>query len=305
MRWNVASPADPGVRVIRPLLDVRRDELRAYLRFHGIEFREDASNTDLRIPRNAVRHELLPQFRAFAGVGLDEAILRAAEITGAEAAYVAEVARLWRHDAASVEFGTLPVAVQRVVLREQLIDSGVPPTFELIERLRAQPGRRHGVPGAREVRRKDGGIEIGGGERSGAVAGGGDLVEVEVSFDAPSGSRQLGPGVELQWRVVSVRAGKVPTAPGFECFDLARIGVGSRLRHWRAGDRMHPLGAPGSAKLQDVLTNRKVPAATRRQLWLATTSEGEVFWVEGLPPADRFKVIGTTRACLLLRCRRS
>src|SRR4029450_7845802 len=45
-------------RVIRPLLDISRAELRGYAAEHGIDFRDDASNADVRIPRNRVRLEL-------------------------------------------------------------------------------------------------------------------------------------------------------------------------------------------------------------------------------------------------------
>ncbi len=47
-------------RVVRPLLDVGRDELRTYLAALGQPFRDDESNRDLSIPRNRIRHELLP-----------------------------------------------------------------------------------------------------------------------------------------------------------------------------------------------------------------------------------------------------
>jgi tRNA(Ile)-lysidine synthase len=47
-------------KAIRPLLEIGRDELRAYLFALGQPFCEDESNRDLTIPRNRVRHELLP-----------------------------------------------------------------------------------------------------------------------------------------------------------------------------------------------------------------------------------------------------
>ena len=47
-------------RAVRPVLDCGRDELRTYLAAIGQSFREDESNRDLSIPRNRVRHELLP-----------------------------------------------------------------------------------------------------------------------------------------------------------------------------------------------------------------------------------------------------
>lgn len=50
--------------VARPLLPVARASLRAWLRALGTPWREDESNADARIPRNWVRHRLLPAWRA-------------------------------------------------------------------------------------------------------------------------------------------------------------------------------------------------------------------------------------------------
>jgi tRNA(Ile)-lysidine synthase len=50
--------------VVRPLLTVDRAALRSWLRELGTPWREDESNADARIPRNWVRHHLLPRWRA-------------------------------------------------------------------------------------------------------------------------------------------------------------------------------------------------------------------------------------------------
>ena len=49
-----------GVRFVRPLLGCRDAELKAYLEKFGVSWREDASNGDISIERNRVRHELIP-----------------------------------------------------------------------------------------------------------------------------------------------------------------------------------------------------------------------------------------------------
>ncbi|MEX2206857.1 MAG: tRNA lysidine(34) synthetase TilS [Myxococcota bacterium] len=49
-----------GGRVLRPLLALRRVELRRYLAERGLAHRDDESNRDLSIPRNRVRAEILP-----------------------------------------------------------------------------------------------------------------------------------------------------------------------------------------------------------------------------------------------------
>jgi len=65
--------------VIRPLLECRRADVRAYLAARGETFREDASNMDRRIPRNRLRHELLPIIDALAPGGC-EALARTATL---------------------------------------------------------------------------------------------------------------------------------------------------------------------------------------------------------------------------------
>ena len=49
-----------GIKFIRPLLGCRDAELKDYLRKYGEEWREDASNDDVSIERNRVRHVVIP-----------------------------------------------------------------------------------------------------------------------------------------------------------------------------------------------------------------------------------------------------
>ena len=65
-------------RVIRPLLDVRRDELRRYLADRHEGFREDASNADVAILRNRIRHELLPLIESRFSSGITDVLGREA-----------------------------------------------------------------------------------------------------------------------------------------------------------------------------------------------------------------------------------
>jgi tRNA(Ile)-lysidine synthase len=62
--------------LLRPLLGVRRAELREYLRDIGQAFREDPSNADRRFTRNRIRHELLPLLERHYNSGVAEALLR-------------------------------------------------------------------------------------------------------------------------------------------------------------------------------------------------------------------------------------
>lgn len=87
------GPGTPG-RIVRPLLGVRRVEVEAFLRNREQGWRVDATNLDVSLTRNRVRHELMPVLRSF-NPGVDALLARTAEIAREEEAFwKAEVARV-------------------------------------------------------------------------------------------------------------------------------------------------------------------------------------------------------------------
>ena len=80
-------------RVIRPLLDLSRDDLRAYLTGIGERWIDDESNEDLDIPRNRVRHRVLPELERAAGGPVRPAIARAAAVIREDAQWLDELSR--------------------------------------------------------------------------------------------------------------------------------------------------------------------------------------------------------------------
>jgi tRNA(Ile)-lysidine synthase len=64
--------------IIRPLLDVRRAAILAYLAALGQDYRTDATNQSLKFTRNRLRHELLPHLARRYNPRVDEALLRLA-----------------------------------------------------------------------------------------------------------------------------------------------------------------------------------------------------------------------------------
>jgi tRNA(Ile)-lysidine synthase len=50
--------------LVRPLLDITREETQSWLQEREIEWRDDISNADLRFARNRIRHHVLPMLRS-------------------------------------------------------------------------------------------------------------------------------------------------------------------------------------------------------------------------------------------------
>jgi tRNA(Ile)-lysidine synthase len=81
-------------RSVRPLWGVRRGEVEAFLQGLGQVWREDATNADVSLTRNRVRHVLMPMLREF-NPGVDALLARTAEVAREEEAFwQAEVARV-------------------------------------------------------------------------------------------------------------------------------------------------------------------------------------------------------------------
>ena len=75
--------------------------------------------------------------------------------------------------------------------------------------------------------------------------------------------------------------------------DAASLDAPLIVRAPRPGDRLRPLGAPGTRKLSDLWTDLKVPREARRRS-LLVESGGRIVWVAGLRLADRFRVTSKT-----------
>jgi tRNA(Ile)-lysidine synthase len=112
-------------------------------------------------------------------------------------------------------------------------------------------------------------------------------------------------GAQISWRKVADRGASFgkPMA-GQETFDADLVGVRIILRHWRAGDRFQPIGMAVAVKLQDWFTNRKIARERRRELIVATTARGKIFWVEGERIGEQYKLTTATRRRLIWRWKR-
>ena len=78
--------------VIRPLLDVRRAAIEAFVAAEGIPFRDDPTNRDVTFAHNRVRHELLPYLARYAGDGVVDVLARQAAIAREDADWLEQAA---------------------------------------------------------------------------------------------------------------------------------------------------------------------------------------------------------------------
>jgi tRNA(Ile)-lysidine synthetase-like protein len=122
--------------------------------------------------------------------------------------------------------------------------------------------------------------------------------ERELTLDRPDDAcGLLAEVVEVDAALwASLASGEI--SPAQEVYVVAPVAVLA----WRGrveGDRYQPLGSPGSAKLSDLLINRKIPLERREALPVVLCG-GEILWVPGLPPAESARLLGPTKGALRL-----
>jgi tRNA(Ile)-lysidine synthase len=157
--------------VIRPLLDVSREDVRRWLLEHGQAWMEDETNADLSNPRNRIRHRVLPELDDAYGGPTRAQLARAAELAredgqwlDAQAAARLEV--LGRKGQDCLEFDAAALLVEPAPLRRRLFlqamrsmadgrEIGLEHVEFALEVLRGERGGAD-VPGSRwELRRPD------------------------------------------------------------------------------------------------------------------------------------------------------
>ena len=302
MKRRSPSPSDRQITLVRPLLEFTKAELRAFAQANKIRFREDASNASNDPLRNRLRNELLPRLVANYQPGLAGTLLRTMDILGGEAEFATETARAWLAEIRRPEptrsvppYDQLPLAIQRKTLQLQLGELGVPPEFELIEALRQSPEKPVNADSGRFLwRQADGQLTWHTLPATKFNSG-----QLAVTVKGTTGKAALGERA-FQWKMELMKSFARPNqVAGKEIFDADKVGAKIVLRHWQPGDRFQPIGLKSAVKLQDLFVNAKIPGQQRRDLAMATTADGEIFWVEGLRIGDKFKLTPASRRMLV------
>jgi tRNA(Ile)-lysidine synthase len=317
-------------RIVRPLLEVDRGALREYLAARAETFREDATNADVRIPRNRVRHELLPYLGSHFSPGIVDVLARTAELARQDEEFLHEEAIKL---AAGVVLSDVTIRLDAIGLSSahralssrvahaalQRLAGSKAIHFEHVDRLlalaaddAAGEGRAISLPGQIAVRVGDR-IELRPAQRSRRrrKAEGGREEEgnsFAVSLSIP-GEVQLGAQAVAAERIV-----ETPAEPGRQKKKWhargAEVGVAAgalalplAVRSRRPGDRFRPLGAPGRRKLQDFLVDRKVRREDRDAVPLVVDAHDRIVWVVGQSVAEDFRVTDPSQGVILLKVR--
>jgi len=312
--------------VIRPLLDITREETTIYCREHQLDPRVDSSNRSLSFFRNRLRLQLLPLLRQY-NPSVDQALLRLAGIAKEDNAFLEQQAsELW-HEVARQEnnaiyldrkqIASLPIALQRQLLRAAVTRlAGDTRDIEASH-----------IEAARSLLNKPVGKRVSLPHGFICQGGYGELVIASTAkqshlppcpFPPLPGEFSLkvpGKTVFPGWKVIASIVGErvdslslqgvLSTSEGtgqshlVAHFDLHKTGAEFFVRQRRPGDRFQPLGMSIPKKLYEFMVDAKIPRSWRGRIPIVCSPQ-QIVWVVGWRIDDRVKPTEASKEILRL-----
>ncbi len=309
------------LNIIRPLLEVSREETQQYCLEHNLMARVDSSNQSLSMLRNRIRLKLLPELKKY-NPGFVESLLRNSAIAADEIAFLdSEAEKVW--DSAVKEqddiiildkerFGALPDALKRHLLRVAikrllgtLKDIEERHIGEITGVLGKQAGKYINLPYGLIFAVEYGRYLLG------------SDIKALCPFPEIFGESEVNiPGVTVisGWFIETSIAEKMVAGDPdneFTAFiDFDKTGGSLIVRSRLEGDRFQPLGFETPKRLNRFMIDLKIPQSWRERVPLVCChgqglpAHGQIAWVAGYRIDDRYRVTDKTKRVLKIEFKR-
>jgi tRNA(Ile)-lysidine synthase len=308
-------------RIIRPLIECQRAEIVNWLQSRNEVWREDASNGDIRLTRNRIRHKILPllsevnpkvveRMTDIAHIARDEEAFWKSHLQPILANCVQVEAGCVRMEISHVR--EMPLAVVRRVLRSvlQIVianarENGRPGVsfaadFNHIERLSALVFERSSggcvsLPGGLEAYREYlhlifGRVQATKRDRPGFLY----RVAMPGWVDVP----EIGAGFRFELVQLN-RSDARYNGSANALLDPKLSGAELTLRSWQPGDAYTPLGHWTQRKLKDLFQRKRIPPEQRRQ-WPLLIAGEKIVWAKGWGASREFSPSAHSQEAILL-----
>ena len=313
----------------RPLLALRRVDVRGFVAAEGLPSFDDPANADPQVRRIVVRDQILPALERVApdpvgALGRLAALvhddLAALDAAAADAVAVARVGPVVVLPRPALEHA-VPALGRRAVRQalDRLLDR--PPSAGMVERIRAAPpGLRATLAGGLELEATASVVTVGPAApvaqpvplavpgRTGWPAAGRVVVARTADDPAEAHGDDPQPSLDLPgaWHPPAVRVDAAAAPPGGWPSRLSvwlPAGLGPlTLRGWQPGDRVVTAG--GTRRLAAVLRDARLPRSVRAR-WPVVAAGERVLWVPGITVDRDVAAAGRADPAVALELRRA
>ncbi len=296
--------SEEAKKIIRPLLDMNRNEIENYCTQNGLKPVIDSTNSETLYTRNKIRLQLLPAMRETFNPSVDEAIVRLSRSAAADDDFISsEAFRLmngrWRKSDMSLDISGLTgrhsallsrivmIAAKQAGMAENLGEAQINALVEIVQKDTGQSSKEIDLLQGNYVHIAYGRMWF----LFRKLACGQTYVEIseKMKSDIENGevSELIFEGKKITIRLLSeteckhfleeFRRGKnwkthKASKESYKLFldwdALYRLDENLVFRFRQAGDRIQPKGMKGHKKLQDFFTDRKIPKHLRDTILL-------------------------------------
>jgi len=310
--------------IVRPLINLKRSEIIAYLNQHSISYIRDESNQDLSFQRNRIRHALIPLLERDYNPNVVATLQRTADLCHEEEAWLQQALsplvdkviatqsaeRLELHAEA---LAGAPLALQRRLIRHAMrgwlghlrrISAGhIDAVLKLLPL--GAVGKRLNLPLRMEVQRSAHRLRFSHGAEHQTPS-----VKMEArpsqvissADDLPRTVRMPSAGARLAFCLQKVEgaAKRVERQADTAWFDLDHISFPLTIRTVQPGDRLAPFGLEGTQKLKKLFIDRKVPRHQRDRIPIICSGK-TILWAVGIRRSAAAPVTDATSRVLIVR----
>ncbi|MBH0231823.1 tRNA lysidine(34) synthetase TilS [Halobacillus yeomjeoni] len=283
--------------IIRPFLNVTKDEIIHYLKKHQVEFRVDVSNEETDYTRNAFRKHVIPYFRQ-QNPKFSQHMQRLSERLRDDQEYIKEQAKevLKTMDFSSKEercvrfsiqtFKTFPLALQRsafhLILNYLYVDQADDISYlheemfmDLISEQKSNATMD--FPRGLKIIRAYDSVTL--------------TFRIDEDIEPLFKTLQIGETIQLpDGSLLQADWTDRPEEEGTYVYlcDSHHVKFPLIVRTRMNGDRIRVRGMNGSKKVKDIFIDQKIPSDSRNSWPLVTDSNGDVLWLIGLKKGGEY-----------------
>jgi tRNA(Ile)-lysidine synthase len=286
-------------RLIRPMLSLSQDEIRAFQQEYKLDYREDSSNASDKYTRNKIRHKLVPLIEEI-NPGFEAGFAdRLKVFADLETLYQNQVKRTnkqlfeKRGEDVYIPIRKLKkLSDKRSMLFEYLHPHGFTTSQvdDILATLDSESGRQFLSSNSRVIK-----------DRQFLIVTQNNQTDFTAVLIQPEDKEVILPNAKLVIAIDEAAKVTIKKDKVYAYLDIDKLEFPLILRQWKQGDYFYPFGmALKKKKVSKYFKDQKVPIHEKETIWILESNK-KVVWIAGERIDERFKISPKTRSVMTLK----
>jgi len=290
--------------IIRPLLNIKKEEVLNYLHHYKIKYRSDKTNIENKFERNFLRNKIFPKLKKKLNSSLENSLFNSSQLFKNYSTLIIKLIDEAEKESVKIKGDIVIISIEKIKsLHKELLGDFFK---NIIERNFYSQLTFNDFERIKNLLANQSGKKINLSNKLIAVKDRNDLVifkdykiKSDKTINIRIGSEAKINNKTISIKKVNVKDVKLSPDKNDEYISANVVNNNFQIRKWKAGDHFYPLGLKGSKKISDFLNDQKIPSSIKSNQLVLTNNE-DIVWVLGLRIDDRYKVTKKTKKALEL-----